>query len=115
MYDGPPGSNQNQLGQEWAEAGTLNMRHQTPDDISTLGTVACSSDPAGCVQLRTRTTRGGSANDDYYVGTATSHNDPQLLGETQLLAPANQQLGTPTQTGTLSLDPPNDGAGSVRA
>jgi hypothetical protein len=102
-YEGDP-TTADQLQDEWAQRNTQNARIVTPDDIFTRSTIACVTDPLGCVQEHTRSRDSETnpmATDDYGTDTGTSHNDPRLRDDTELLAPANTDLGTPTATGPI--------------
>jgi hypothetical protein len=102
-YEGDPAAT-DQLNEEWAQIGTQNMRQVTSDDIVTRNVVACPTDPLGCVQEHSRTRDGETdptAPDDYGTETGTTHNDARMTGDSDLLAPANSNLGTAAATGDL--------------
>jgi len=104
QYEGDPASGAAQVGEEWAQFGTQNVRRQDDQDIWTRNLVPCGSDPLGCAQgrLRTRTEETNpSASDAYATETGTSNNDSRLTGYSDLLSPANSTLGAATSTGSL--------------
>jgi hypothetical protein len=103
-WEGDPATNYT-TGEEYAQINTQNMRHQTENSLVTRNVVMCMYDVQGCAQERSqtqasRTTPG--ASDDYTVTTGTSHNDARMTGDSELLAPANSDLGTPTSIGPIN-------------
>lgn len=103
-YEGDPAV-ADTVGDEGAQINTQNMRHTTPNSILTRNLVPCLSDVQGCAQERERTRASetdATATDDYTVTTGTSHDDPRMLDDSELLAPANSSLGAPSGSGPIN-------------
>jgi hypothetical protein len=103
-FDSDPSASANQLNDEWAQVGTLNMRHSDPESLVTRSVVACSTDAQGCEAVRQRTSSVDNASESatYSVLQASIHNEPRMAGSSALLEPAGSGLGTPTASGVLS-------------
>lgn len=91
-------------GEEFAQLNTQNMRHLTENTLVTRTVLTCITDTWGCAQEHSET-RNAQTNpgtpDDYTVTNATSHDDPRMRDDSELLAPANSSLGTPTAVGPI--------------
>jgi hypothetical protein len=103
-WSGDPGlSSSDQVHEEWAQINTQNARTVAPEAITTRNVESCLSDPQGCAVVRNRSQdpANPAGPEHYNTDTGTSHNDARFTDVSQLLAPANTNLGPPTATGPI--------------
>ncbi|HKP91683.1 MAG TPA: hypothetical protein VJT75_17075 [Thermoleophilaceae bacterium] len=104
-YDADPAGGGSNLGEEWAQIGTQNARHEDLDSIETRNVVPCVANPSGCAQLRFRTRLGETdptAADRYTIDTALAPADDRFTEQSDLLAPANSSSGTLAGTAPIN-------------
>ena len=104
-YPGDPGQGGEVLAEDWAQMGTLNARHLDGPLTETRDDEACG--PSSCAVQRALSQ--SSAEDPtsppsaptYTVIRGTSTTDPHVDQVSDLLDPANRNLGAPVQSGSL--------------
>ena len=105
QFDAEPAGGGNNRGEEWAELGTQNYRHEDGLTITTRNVVSCPTDASGCAHEQQHTFDSlddPTVADSYSTLTGTSAADPRMADDSELLFPANTPLGSVTSSGAIN-------------